>query len=457
MFLGFAVENYKSFNDIIEFSMISSSKFKDHEFHRYNLHDVNILKNAVIYGANASGKSNMIKAISFLFATLNNGLPLGSINDYCKLNSKNKGRKSTFDLKFSFEEKFYSYGFSAYLNKGVIADEWLYELGTSGAKKIIFEKGDGIFHINNLIKMDSKEKNRIEVYAQDAKEQQDKLFLSLLCRNKNYDKKSGFRLILNLYKNLIEEFSFIFPESRFTNSLVLFDDVTIAEISKLISSFDTGIDSIKTRDVNIEELENKVSPEYLRDKIETSISRMKARNAKKASAILISNDDYYQLTFEINKEPLIKTFCIKHKNSSVYNFTFAEESDGTKRLFDLIPMLLKGYGNSVFFVDELERSLHPKLTIRFVELFNEIHKDDASQLIFTTHETNLFNNNYFRKDEFWFIDKKPNNSSFAFPFSNFINRDALNLDRKYLNGRYGAIPLFQYLEEEDQFGSDTSK
>ena len=147
----------------------------------------------------------------------------------------------------------------------------------------------------------------------------------------------------------------------------------------------------------------------------------------------------------------ITTLVLKHGNS-IFDFSFNEESDGTKRLFDLVDMLLIKDDDMLFVVDELERSLHPKLTQHFLKLFMEAHGEDRVQLIFTTHEDTIMDQELFRRDEIWFVERDGFNSSKIYSLDRFKERYDKKLSKAYLEGRYGAIPVFKqfnFLDKED--------
>ncbi|MDQ7033693.1 MAG: AAA family ATPase [Anaerolineae bacterium] len=119
----------------------------------------------------------------------------------------------------------------------------------------------------------------------------------------------------------------------------------------------------------------------------------------------------------------------------------SEESDGTQRLFDIIPGLMDLIdGEKVFIIDELDRSLHPHLTRNILELFLK-GKNNRSQLIVTTHEASLLNLDLLRRDEIWFIEKDRNGKSSAYSLEDFTPRKDKDIRKGYLLGRYGSIPF----------------
>ena len=105
-------------------------------------------------------------------------------------------------------------------------------------------------------------------------------------------------------------------------------------------------------------------------------------------------------------------------------------------------MLLTDQPSRVYVIDEMERSLHPKLTQHLIELFSEVHKNDDVQLIITTHEASIMDQNLFRRDEIWFVERDANNVSSLYSLDRFKERYDKRLSKSYLDGRYGAVPVF---------------
>ena len=124
-------------------------------------------------------------------------------------------------------------------------------------------------------------------------------------------------------------------------------------------------------------------------------------------------------------------------------FELSDESDGTKRLLDLIPLYQLGQSERVIIVDELDRSFHSKLTMEFIRRFFEITQDKPSQLICTTHDLNLMDLSILRQDEIWFVEREKDHSSRIYSLSDYKQRFDKNVLNDYLIGRYGAIPCFQ--------------
>ena len=125
-------------------------------------------------------------------------------------------------------------------------------------------------------------------------------------------------------------------------------------------------------------------------------------------------------------------------------FSLSNESDGTKRLFDYIPLILDLMkGSKVFVVDEIERSLHPSLVYQIFKLFLDSCESIDSQLIVTSHETTLMTQNLLRKDEIWFMEKNAEGESKLVSLEEYKVRFDKELRGSYLDGSFGGIPKFR--------------
>ena len=443
MLIKIIVENYKSFDNREELSMLSSSKIQSNKDHKINIKSTSILKNAVIYGANASGKSNLVKAFSFIKNVLINGLPIDCANDFCKNKVENKDKESFFELQFTVDNKFYAYGFSAILSQRIITEEWLYDLLQDGSANILYIKEKNKAPVlSEKIKLVSNEKNRFKVYAQDFANTNNMLFLTEMNRGKNYDKNSKLLFFPKIFSWLINNIIVLNPNMGISNTEAYYHEESLNNITQLIKTFDTGITDIKTKKISLEEMSKMIPQEIMRSIFSNINRQIQTNNLNTIQMTWRIEGGFFNIRVKNNEEPEISTIILKHGNSSL-NFDFQEESDGTKRLFDLIDMLLTDRPDTTFVVDELERSLHPKLTEHFLKMFMEAHKDTKMQLIFTTHEDTVMNQELFRRDEIWFVERDNNNSSKVYSLDRFKERYDKTLSKAYLEGRYGAIPVFK--------------
>lgn len=158
-----------------------------------------------------------------------------------------------------------------------------------------------------------------------------------------------------------------------------------------------------------------------------------------------------QFQFDVsieNGEIMAEKILFDHGNKQDL-FELADESDGTMRLFDLLPVYDLGQKEKIIIIDELDRSLHSKLTQKYIELFYSITKNKHSQLICTTHDINLMNLKQLRQDEIWFVEREDDHASRIYSLSNYKERFDKNVLNDYLLGRYGAIPCFNEIDFQE--------
>lgn len=443
MLLRVSVENYKSFDHKEELSLISSSKIQTNKNHRVKIKQTNILKNSVVYGANASGKSNLVKAIGFVKNTLMEGLSLNCANDFCRNQKENIHRESVFELQFTVEDKFYAYGFSAILSERKITEEWLYELMQDGsAHNLFIREKDKAPMLGDGVNPTPSERNRFSVYAEDFAGHDTQLFLTEMNRGKKYDNNSKLLFFQKTFYWLVNHIVVLYPNMGISNTDAYYSEESLETISNLIKTFDTGVSEIKTKQITVEEMSKMIPREVLNEILNTLKKQMQMTNLPQLKLTWRFDEGFFNIRMEESSEPEITTLVLKH-DQSLFDFNFNEESDGTKRLFDLVDMLMGKEEDVVYVVDELERSLHPKLTEHFLKLFMEAHANDRVQLIFTTHEDTIMDQELFRRDEIWFVERDNVNASDIYSLDRFKERYDKKLSKAYLEGRYGAIPVFK--------------
>ena len=450
MLINVSVQNFKSFDDMTELSMISSSKERDNKKHRVKIKQANILKHGVVYGANASGKSNLVTVFKLIKATLHAGLPIDSINDFCRNKEENKEKESIFEIQFTVEDKFYAYGFSAILSERRITEEWLYELLQDGSSNNLFlRNADSVVNLGETVKANENELNRFLVYAEDFKGNSSQLFLAEMNRGKKYEDNSKLRFFESVFNWINNNIIVIDPNNGISSIDTYYNAESLEKVSELIKTFDTGITNVSTRIISIDEFKNMVPADILSDIFDSLRKQMQETSLPKIQVSLRANGGFFNVRIIGNKEPEISTLVLKHGNS-FFDYSFGEESDGTRRLFDLIDILVTKREDTIFVIDELERSLHPKLTERFLEYFMEAHKNTRMQMLFTTHENSIMNQGLFRRDEIWFVERDSNNASNIYSLDKFKERYDKDLSKAYLDGRYGAIPVFKSFSFDEE-------
>ena len=450
MLVKICIENFKSFDEACEMTMISSSKIQGNTDHKIKIKSTNILKYGVVYGANASGKSNLVDFFHFFKMCIMKGVPIEATEWFCKNKEENKLKDSSFEMQFTIGNKFYAYGFSVCLSERKFVSEWLYELFQDGTAKCLFEREVKKRPVlNDTIKISTAEKRRFEIYADDFKNNETTLFLTEMNRGKNIALDSKLSFFQKVYQWFVNHLYVIRPNTQLIDLEYYYEDSTLDLMNQVISTFDTGISKVSIQTIGFEELENNMPKPLFIEIMNHIRSKLEESNENKMQLSLRFNKSFYNIQIEPNKKPVVTTICLKH-GMSFYDFKFEDESDGTRRLFDLIDMLLNKRDDVVYVVDELDRSLHPKLMQHFLHLFMQMHENKKKQLLFTTHEATIMDQSLLRRDEIWFIERNEQNSSIIFSLDRFKERYDKVLSNAYLEGRYGAIPVFSTFEFEKE-------
>lgn len=453
MLIRVTVDNFLSFNTETELVMVSSSKIQKQNHHKLKIKGSSLLKYAVIYGANASGKSNLIEVFQFMQFCIKKMIPTNSTQLFCKNDKENSKRESLFELQFTINDQVYAYGFKLLLQERKITAEWLYELSSSENQKILFEREKGqkpVFGKNLFFTPFDREK--IKIYLDDFDENSNMLFLTFMNKEKKYHSNSEIIFFKKIYDWITNEISICRPQTNLTSFEYYYDETSLININKIIQTFDTGITEVILEDYSLEKLKERIDPIILADlvrKLEEISKKIENHELDKEVQITMRvNRCLINIKIDKTGELAIKTISFKH-GKSFYQFDFEEESDGTRRIFDLLDILLTKSEDKVYIIDEFERSLHPKLTARFIKIFDAIHKNKNVQLIFTTHESSIMDQELFRRDEIWFVERDNNNNSTVFSLDKFKERYDKKLSKAYLEGRYGAIPIFSTFKFEE--------
>ena len=402
MILEFSVTNFLSFKDRATFSMIANATSGlDDNYILYN--NRKILKTTGIYGANASGKTNLFKTLTMVILMLRNS---NNININSKLpilpfkfNKHSINKPSEFEIKFIADNIRYVYGFIADANK--VYEEYLYYY-PNGRETKIFDR----IYCNEYSFPKKEEKILKDISKKNAP---NKFFIAT-ATNWNYEKTKIPYQFLSIGINTF-------------NNLSDLRDIALKEYlnnGNYLKKF--ALEVLKKADFNIEDY--KV--------IETDVP----------DDVIAAIPDFIKAGMNLQEKPKVFTALFKHKGSDV-ELSYEDESTGTQIIFCFIPFILDALKNRrVIVVDELDKSLHPHLVEMIIQMFNDpdINKSGA-QLIFNTHDTNLLKLNDLRRDQIWFAEKDYNNGeSILYTLGDYSVRKTENVERGYLLGRYGAVP-----------------
>jgi hypothetical protein len=227
-------------------------------------------------------------------------------------------------------------------------------------------------------------------------------------------------------------------------------------LSEFLKFAGTGIDSISTEEVDLDfDQHFPTMPKLLRDRLLENLE--KADDNSVAMIENIRGKRYLLFKNEGGKLSLIQLKTQhRHEDGHLIDFTIEEESEGTQRLINLIPslFLLQEESEKVVFLDELDRRLHPLLSRCFVQTAINC-RGRSNQLIFTTHDTNLLDLDLLRRDEIWFVEKNQQGVSNLYSLAEFKIRPDMQIEKGYLNGRFGAIPFFGDPKSLGWFGCET--
>ena len=267
MLVKVSIENFKSFDNITELTMISSNKIRVNANHRIKIENTQLLKYGVIYGANAAGKTNLIEFFHFFKKCIRKGIPIEGIGMFCKNREENKERESSFEVQITIGNKFYAYGFSAILSKRKITAEWLYQLYKNGSARCLFERdGNKRPVLDPEIALTKEEKNRFEIYADDFEGNETSLFLTEMNRGKKYTVHSKLLFFRDVYDWIQNHIIVITPNTPLIDLEYYYDMDSLKSINKLIETFDTGISKVKIEEISLDELSNAM-PKVIFDRV----------------------------------------------------------------------------------------------------------------------------------------------------------------------------------------------
>ena len=440
MLIRFTIENFLSFRDREVFSLIPGKGILKPHHKTKPIGGISVLKTAVIFGANASGKSNLIKAIDFGKRLVLKGTKAEhSITfDNFKLNKKSTKENSRIEYEIHHKNKNYAYGFV--FNSKEIIEEWLFEINKKKEKKIFERNNSNHFDFSGLIKKNKPEEIQfIEFTAKGTPRNQ--LFLTKLRDTNVKENVSDLSDLLNILDWFQNALNVIYPNTKMLGKkFELLENTDLKKLfTQMLDYFDTEIDGIDFKEIELEKigLPNEII-EDLKDEL------LSDKTEKKGAFLSNPQDDKYYIITKNNKNELeAKLLKTKHKvvGGKFELFDLKDESDGTRRIMDLIPLIIDLFkGGNIFIVDEIERSLHPNLVYDFFDFFLSTCKNINSQLIVASHESILLTQKLLRKDEIWFACKDKQGASHLHSLEDYNIRFDKKIRRDYLLGRYKGIP-----------------
>jgi AAA15 family ATPase/GTPase len=422
MIIRFSVENWMSFKDRATLSMVGGREHQ-HKDRVPMLRNgkVKVLPVAAIFGGNASGKSNFLRALDFAKKLVVDGRLTNKpvLAEPFILDPDSAERPSVFVFELAIGEEAYEYSFS--VTQEVVVEEKLVRIGSAAEKELFSRKG-GKFAI-------SSKDERLRFAAEGTRDNQ--LFLN----NSVSQKLDAFRCIYDWFD---ESLLFISPRHSFKQFAKFLDEgePQNALFNQLLSTLDTGIDWFGGEDIALENVPGEMGAAIFADLEEGASSRL----------TWTINDGWITVTRKDGKIQAKKMIAYHTRaDGSRAKMEMRQESDGTQRAIDLIPAFLWMLANEstkVIVIDELDRSLHTLLTRKLLEhYFSACTKSTRAQLLFTTHDVMLMDQQLLRRDEMWVTERGADGVSTLTSLWEYegLRVDA-NIRKQYLHGQLGGVP-----------------
>lgn len=439
MLLRFVVKNLYSFKNETEFNLFPSSRATHHLHHKIKCGHAEALRFSAIYGANGAGKSNLIKALTDLRSFVSRGSIIGNLFQYYKFQLAKEciNEPVSMAIEFSFESTvfYYSVEFetdrvnyeSLSVSEGE-KDKLVFERKSNGTQTISFGK--------------EYMKNKKNVFFSNVLEEKllnkESLLLSFMAVNYPDEIKE----IKEAYSWFIDKLVIVQSDGLKGLTIAHFLDVN-ADMMKLLQDLlpgmKTGISSLSIVPTVMEE--DKIPQDWVKE-----------LKATPGTARVIPSNYDSRITASIiyeNGRIVLKELQPFHQLSdgSTVKMPINFESDGTIRLIEYTPVIyLVLNQDCTVLIDEVERSLHPILIKEIITKLSE-SETAKGQLVFTTHESCLLDQDILRPDEIWFAQKDQDQATQFYPLSDFNIHKTANIENGYLNGRYGGIPFLSNLKD----------
>ncbi|AXJ02304.1 hypothetical protein CYPRO_3069 [Cyclonatronum proteinivorum] len=443
MLVQFSVSNFRSIEEEVVFKMISDS-VREHTSHQISTNfrtPEKLLRFGAIYGANASGKTNLIEAVRFARDLICSGRePDEPLNPpYFRFSGSRSAEPTCIEFILWIDNELYTYGFAVSARR--IEEEWLYAQRPGAAERKLFERKsdeDGAI-VDHGKSLESPGFSGKVITLVETTTRNNQLFLYSLADNNH----KGVLPVVDWFRKTLTVVSAVAQQRQLL--LKARDDRRFSDfLSTLLKRVGTGIERVELEGRKID-IKRDLSffPPNIKKDVQLSLSKL-----KDGQGIILSMEQMQRI-YE-KKDGAILEYHLqaihKDRDGNEVSLPIEEESDGTQRLVHLSPLFADAIDqDKVVFIDELDRRLHPMLSRALVELFNETGSTNSNtQLIFTTHDTHLFDQDLLRRDELWLMEKNKWGASQLVSLLDFDIRNDVKLSRNYLQGRFGGIPKIKY-------------
>lgn len=426
MLISLTLENWMSFRDKVTFSMVASRERQHVErISAVPRYKAKVLPIAAIFGGNASGKTNFFKALHFArFLVVRGTHPESQIPVLpFRLDAESSDRPSSFLFELLCDETIYEFSFS--VTQNAVLRERLVEISPA-SEKVLYDRRDGRPNFDRSLKKDKF----LEFAFQGTRENQ--LFLT----NAVSQKVDHFRPVYDWFnQNLI----LIAPDSRFGQFDLFFDEghPLYSKMKELLSQLDTGISHLGSDEIPFEHLP---VPELVKAKLREDV--------REGTTVRLIDPPKERFVVTRKEGHLLARKLVAFHSTAdgmSVRFDIGDESDGSQRVIDLLPAFVELIGQSskkIFVVDELDRSLHAVLTRQLIEIYlSTCSAENRSQLLFTTHDLLLLDQDLLRRDEMWITEREATGVTTLLSISEYKDvRSDKDIRKSYLQGRMGGIP-----------------
>jgi hypothetical protein len=430
MILRFSIENWMSFRNQVSFSLIGSRERQHGErVPKLGKYQTRVLPVAAIYGGNASGKTNFFKALCFAKNLVVKGTQPDSLIpvEPFKLDVRAGDRPTRFLFELLVNETIYEFSFAA--TRKVILEEKLVEI-SSTSEKVLYDRRNGMANFDRALEKDQF----LQFAFKGTRDNQ--LFLT----NSVSQKVELFRPVYNWFNDTLR---LVAPDSRFGAFEQYLDEghPLYATLNEILPQLDTGIKHLGGEEIAFD---NIPLPETLKTKLQEEV--------KEGMPVRLLSESIHERFVVTRKsgELIAKKLVTYHPKTdgTEAKFEIRDESDGSQRVIDLLPAFLElstVNARKVYVIDEIDRSMHTLLTRRLLEAYlTQCSTESRTQLLFTTHDVLLMDQQLLRRDEMWVTERDNSGNSNLLSFSEYKDvRYDKDIRKSYLQGRLGGVPRIQ--------------
>lgn len=446
MIISFTIENFRSFNAETTLSLVASKRLNDHADHAVPIpgsdKQEHVLRLAVLYGANSAGKSNLVKALEFAVTTATKPKKRTSGTGREVFRYSTDERKPTvFDIHFMAENKVFRYGCK--LDDYQILEEWLVQVKGKN-ETLVFERAtDSEGKVKVVIGRRSLG-DKVKALALVGGPANQTFLATVMATVEREDVKGDLHAIIGWFT---ADCKIIHPDAHFgpMGSFLVDSDEFRQFASGFLKGASTGVSELIAKKEPItEEALLAMLPKALHQRVREDLA------LRDGESTIIGLPDCELIVESTGDNKFYRVSIVAahdgHSGDSSLS-EFLEESDGTRRLLELLPALYElSESGATYVVDEIDRSMHPLLVRMIVEYFLNNAKGN-SQLIITTHESSLLDLDLLRRDEIWFAEKDLQAATSIHSLSDFRVRTDLEIRKHYFQGRFGGIPFLGDLKK----------